>query len=384
MTRPSDRRRLEGMSTWRRPRERLAGGGARKWFLGSFWGLAYLAVPITAAWVRPDFALDPYLTTALMLALGAAYVVLPPLLWSRGRPIVVAALAGFFALTCLAFPLMGSDTVWLWIYLPVIAAMTWQPRRFLLAVIAVVALAQAVVLWIAGDLGSEWFIVALTTSIGIMMFAFSLQIQAVRGLRAAQGEIARLAVADERERLARDIHDLLGHSLTVVTVKSELARRLVPSDPARAVAELDDIERTTRAALVDLRAAVTGYREVNLATELSAAHAALSAAGATPHLPDSTGGVDPDLRELFAWALRESVTNVIRHARARNCWVELEPRSITIVDDGRGGASLDAGSGGRGSGLAGLAARAQRSGAVLSVAERDHGGTLLTVTGVAP
>ncbi|MBO0843785.1 MAG: histidine kinase dimerization/phosphoacceptor domain-containing protein, partial [Nocardioides sp.] len=124
----------------------------------------------------------------------------------------------------------------------------------------------------------------------------------------AQQENTRLALADERNRFARDLHDILGHSLTVITVKSELAQRLVDVDPERAKHELADLERLSRDALADVRRAVEGYRELTLPGELARARAALEAAGITPRLPGSTDDVPTELRELFAWTVREGVT----------------------------------------------------------------------------
>lgn len=365
--------------TWQQDaRARLARPGARKWYFGSLWGLVYLTIPVIVAWSSSRVA-DAVLITLLVVVIAAVYLVTPPLIWGRPWQIVAAVLLCFLGLTCLAFPLTGVYAVWFWIYVPIMAAFSWQSRAFTLTSLGVVAFGQLVVISAAGVFESYWYAVALTVSLGAMMFTFSQQIQTIGRLRDAQAEIARLAVVDERERFARDMHDVLGHSLTVVTVKSELARKLVPLDPERAQAEIADIERMSRSALVDLRAAVAGYREMSLPTELAAANAALVAADITPHLPINVEGVDPAQRELFAWVLRESVTNIIRHSRARNCWITVEPRAIVICDDGRGGAGIRAAvNGSGGSGLAGLAARARKAGATLTVQPRDGGGTIVT------
>ncbi|MCX7522972.1 histidine kinase [Microbacterium sp. STN6] len=400
MTAPASRTLGKRM---RRIPQRMRNEGARKWYLGSVWGLVYLAIPIGIVWANSTSVGVAVLTTALLAAIGVVYFFLPPLLWGQGWRFALVALAAFMAFTCLAFPLMGDDAVWLWVYVPIMASMSWQPRGLTVGSLVFVVGLQMLVVWVQGDLAENWYSAAVTASIGVMMYAFSQQIQAIYKLKAAQSEIARLAVVDERARFSRDMHDVLGHSLTVVTVKSELARRLVSLDPARAEGELEDIERMTRAALADLRSAVAGYREMSLPTELAAAQAALTAADIVPHLPTHTDAVSAELRELFAWVLRESVTNVIRHSGAKNCWIALEPRAIVIGDDGRGGerfaggvaceeAAGEAGDDERagrgapgdgvvGSGLRGLAVRAKKAGAILTVTPSEDGGVLVTARG---
>ena len=367
-------------AAWRDAVDRLRSPGARRWYFGSLWGLAYLAIPIILTWVSGADALAGTLLTLHIVVLAAVYVVLPPLLWGRSWRIAAVVYAIFLGYTCLAIPLIGVNTVWLWLYVPIMAAMSWLPVRFTIVVIAVVVVAQLIVISMTGSFTDYWYAVALTASISVMMLTFGEQLKAIRRLRDAQSEIARLAVVDERERFARDMHDVLGHSLTVVTVKSELARKLVARDPHRAEEELADIERLSRAALADLRASVAGYRAMTLETELSAANAALVAADIVPHLPASGDVVVPELREAFAWVLRESVTNVVRHSAAKNCWVGLEKKAIMIGDDGRGmPAALSGSHGASGHGLSGLRERAEKAGAVLTIEPSDDGGTLITV-----
>lgn len=183
------------------------------------------------------------------------------------------------------------------------------------------------------------------------------------------------------------MHDVLGHSLTVVTVKSELARKLVSLDPARAEQEIADIERLARAALADLRSAVTGYRAMSLSTELAVAQASLAAANIQAHLPRSGDVVAADLRELFGWVLREGVTNVIRHSGAHTCWIELDRDSLTITDDGhrsddsagRNAAIQPSDALSNGTGLRGLAERAAAVGALVRAEPGARGGFQLAV-----
>jgi two-component system sensor histidine kinase DesK len=158
----------------------------------------------------------------------------------------------------------------------------------------------------------------------------------VEKLRAARSEIRALAVANERARMARDLHDVLGHSLTTITVKTGLARRLVESgaDQERVRAELRDTEELSRRALADIRATVSGQRRMSLAAELVAARAALRAAGIEADLPHAVDDVQAQFEEPLAYVLREGVTNVVRHSGARRCTVRLGPRWLEVVNDG--------------------------------------------------
>ena len=173
----------------------------------------------------------------------------------------------------------------------------------------------------------------------------------------AHQENAQLAVENERNRFARDLHDILGHSLTVITVKAELAGRVLDTDPERARTELADLERLSRDALADVRRAVGGYREMSLSGELVRARDALRSAEIDAELPNSTDEVPGELQELFAWTVREGVTNVIRHSGASHCTVATRARRGA----GRGRRTRPGGRDGRGS-RAGGAARAGRRG----------------------
>ena len=170
----------------------------------------------------------------------------------------------------------------------------------------------------------------------------------------AREELADIAVEQERARFARDLHDLLGHCLTVITVKAELAGQLMARDPGRAAAEVADIERLAREALADVRATVAGYREVTLAAEISSARSALDAAGIEAELPGAVDDVPGERRELFGWVVREGVTNV-RAALSRP-----PGAGRGVADNGRGRRrrpGLPGDRGGRRHGLDGLRER---------------------------
>jgi two-component system sensor histidine kinase DesK len=194
-------------------------------------------------------------------------------------------------------------------------------------------------------------------------------------LMRARDANARLAVADERNRFARDLHDILGHSLTVITVKAELANRLIEVDPMRARAEINDLERLSRDALSDVRRAVEGYHDLTLPGEIARAREALLAADIDADLPNRTDEVPSELRELFAWTVREGVTNVIRHSGARRCSVRLAATEVEVRDDGAGPGDSD----GAGHGLDGLRERASAAGAVLVTRTLEPSGFALSV-----
>ncbi|MEV6847586.1 sensor histidine kinase [Actinoplanes sp. NPDC051411] len=187
-------------------------------------------------------------------------------------------------------------------------------------------------------------------------------------LGAAQQEIADLAVQNERARIASDLHDILGHSLTVVTVKAELAQRLLDVDLDRARKELADLEALARDALSDVRSTAMGVRGISLPGEIAAAREALAAANVEADLPGAADEVPSRNRELFAWTIREAVTNIVRHSKATHAQVKLGAGSVEIIDDGVGGGVVTA----DGQGLTGLRRRAEALGARLTVGCREN------------
>ena len=178
-------------------------------------------------------------------------------------------------------------------------------------------------------------------------------------LAEARAEIARLAANNERSRIARDLHDLLGHSLTTITLKAGLARRLSDTDPKRAAAEFGVVEDLSRQALSEVRSAVSSYRDVTLAGELAQGKELLRASGVTADLPTATDLVGVAHQELFGWVVREGLTNVARHAHATTCSVRLSASEIEIRDNGRGASAT------HGNGLAGLKERVGAAGGIL-------------------
>ncbi len=186
-------------------------------------------------------------------------------------------------------------------------------------------------------------------------------------LRMAQEEVERLAQTAERERIARDLHDLLGHTLSLITLKSELAGKLLASDPERAGREIREVERISREALREVRTAIAGYRSEGLQAEMGRARLALESSGVRFEYFAQPVELDPAAETALALALREAVTNVVRHAGAGTCRITLEQTAgetrLEVRDDGRGGgarggsASPRCASGSRGSAAGWSAAR---------------------------
>jgi two-component system sensor histidine kinase DesK len=190
--------------------------------------------------------------------------------------------------------------------------------------------------------------------IAVITLSLSRNARLVGKLHQARHEVRTLAVAGERSRLARDLHDVLGHSLTTITVKAALARRLLESGAPteRVLEEVRDAEDLSRRALADVRSTVSGQRRVSLAVELVSARAALRTAGIEADLPHAVDDVQASLEEPLAYVLREGVTNVVRHSGASRCSVRLGSRWLEVRDDGRPEPGLAAGNG-----LSGLSER---------------------------
>jgi two-component system sensor histidine kinase DesK len=194
-------------------------------------------------------------------------------------------------------------------------------------------------------------------------------------LRLARDEIEHLAKVAERERIARDLHDLLGHTLSLVVLKSELASKLSERDPERAREEIRDVERIARDALAEVRSAVRGYRSGGLDAEVQHARSALATAGVALDAEISKTPLPPSYEAVLCLALREAITNIVRHAGARTCQLRVrvtnETALLTISDDGRGGNAPF------GSGLTGMRERVELLGG--SMTRDGRFGTSLAV-----
>lgn len=327
--------------------------------------------------IRPalELAQEPATAPSQYLAVGGLAVFIGAYFWAgpltlmrrvRGRPGLAAAV-----LASLAFVIaLGErDANWtiLFVAAAVVAGAIMSSRRAIAALIPIAALAT-----LARGVATGTPVGMVEASFGVLIsglvvVSFRKLDRTTHELSLANAEVARLSAADERARIARDVHDLLGHSLSVIALKSELARRLVDDDPARASGELQDIEGVARGLLRDIRATVAGYRLITLETELAGARVALSAAGIQVEVHQTADVLDRAADALLGWVVREGITNVIRHSDSAHCTIRIESvqqnLALEIVDDGRGNDQHRSGAPGPpGSGLSGILERVQAAG----------------------
>ncbi|HEY6570534.1 MAG TPA: sensor histidine kinase [Candidatus Limnocylindrales bacterium] len=281
-----------------------------------------------------------------------------------GWPMVVAVVAmiAIAAVTQVVFRTAGGSA--LYFYAGVTAARLTD-ERLALGGIAAAGLVATLAIGIASADWSDGLVVGVTVAtISLTLFSLARLGRANRELQAARRELADMAVAEERTRIARDLHDTLGHSLSLIALKSELARRVLPADPARAAAEIGDVERVARESLASVRETVSGYRQPTLAIELAGARTALRAAGIEGEVEPAPDGLSRDVDAVLGWAVREGVTNVLRHSEARSARIRVvadgATRAVFVEDDGHGGEATegDHAPGWTGTGLTGLRERA--------------------------
>lgn len=311
---------------------------------------------------------------AMLIAFCVVYLTALPAIWSGRRRRFWVCFAGLVVLCAAETLFAHEDAFAMCVYITVLTVGVLGLRAWpLMAALAVLSafLPRAIHAWHAG--------VQLNNAASIVLVSFAMWgffgiVRANRALADARAEVARLAAENERTRIARDLHDLLGHSLTTITVKAGLARRLADRhDNERAATEIAEVEELSRHALADVRAAVAGHRDVTLAGEIATAREVLRAAAVVAELPASVEVVDPALSELFGWVVREGITNVVRHARASHCTITVDRNWIEIVDDGRGGLS------GAGNGLTGLRERVEAAGGTVKIGAGAFGGWRLRV-----
>lgn len=281
--------------------------------------------------------------------------------WLRGRRLVLV-IAGVTLLGFVVTPINPFASVF-FIYAAAMVAFIdrERPRLWRLGLhIAVVA-----VYGVLTRQRLEFFIpaVVIAAVIGAVNIHYAEVWVANAKIRMAQTEVERLAKMAERERIARDLHDVLGHTLSVIALKSELASKLIDRDPARAAQEIREVNDVARDALAQVRGAVTGYRAAGLSAEFEAMKSAFATAGIALEVNAEPVALPPSHENALALALREASTNVLRHARASACRVRLANRNgvalLEIADDGRGGDARE------GNGFAGMRERITALGGTL-------------------
>jgi two-component system sensor histidine kinase DesK len=229
------------------------------------------------------------------------------------------------------------------------------------------------------------YLTVATLDTGLMVFGLSRLSLIIHYLNGTRAELAQLAVVRERERIARDLHDLLGYSLSAITLKAELTRRLVDGNPGRARDELVELLDIARQALADVRLVATGYRNMSLAKEAASVSSLLSTAGIAAEVTVDCGALDEQIDTVLATVLREAVTNILRHSTAQNCSVEASERGrvvrLRVTNDGLPPLPASHRDGG---GLENLALRLEAVGGELSASVRDDGQFELLATVAAP
>lgn len=324
-------------------------------------------------------ALDPDTTAAGWVATGVLVAAFLPLyragLAARDERRLTILLVVMAGLGVVGTPVNAAAGVFI-VYAAALAGRLTPVRRAVTAVAVAAGVAGAT--FLVSPTPMPWRLVAvgpvvvLVVVVGAAGIVESERARTRARLRRADEEIERLATIAERERIARDLHDLLGHTLSVIVLKAELAARLVPTDPDRAGQEMRDVEQTARTALGEVRTAVAGYRAKGLGAELVSSQRALAAAGVDADATVDLPLLPAEHEAALALALREAVTNVVRHAGARRTSIRARATDhdveLEVTDDGRGA------SGREGSGLSGMRERVTALGGHVDVQTGPAGG----------
>jgi len=369
-------------------------GRAMRFLFTGVW-LVYLLAPVSQLFGHHHSV--PWIVGGLLIAVAFSviyiYVIGSWQRWGSWRSTRLGLVA-IFVLAVVACLIYGSDWLTLWIYVSAATGFVVPGRKTAMRAVLGVSACYTLLAWLTHVSMSTFLLNLLpVVLIGWAMAGFRYQAALVHELSMARDTVAKLAASEERLRLARDMHDLTGQSLSMITLKSELVGKLLArlpesKDRDAAVREANDISQVSRRTLHDIRDAVSGYRRPTLAVEIITARTALDAAGIhlddDPDLTLRSGTFDPEAEAALAWCLREATTNVIRHSSARNCRVRLTQRdgelSLEVTDDGHGleGLAARPGTGPEatpGSGLRGMSERLTALGGRLSLGEaRADGG----------
>jgi two-component system sensor histidine kinase DesK len=295
--------------------------------------------------------------------------------FSHREPLRSYAVVAMFVMTAALVPFHNGAVSCLIVFAVAAGAFTSSLRRALFLIGIGLALLGLYAYHLQLPLGFWGSMLMLVILVGLGNHFGAKAHCAEEKLRRADDEIEHLAKVAERERIARDLHDLLGHTLSLITLKAELARKLVDRDPQRAKQEMLDVEHTSRAALADVREAIGGYRGEGLAADLIRARKTLETAGITVASEFDQLPLTPAQETVLALALREAVTNVVRHAQAQQCSVRLQREdnlcTLEISDNGRGADDPE------GNGLRGMRERLESIGG--SLQRQTKAGTRLVI-----
>ncbi len=351
---------------------------------GVIW-VVFILFPLVNALTTPDSAAGRALVVGGALVFTGGYVWMVLIMFRRHQSVTrYVLLAVLLAVTVVLTLHSAKDWWFLFTYCVACVALVVPPDRGIMAVLGLTVVAVGCTAAAGGSGGQVISAGTTTVAVGLLMVLMHNLRERNQELCEARAELARTAVAAERERFARDLHDLLGHSLSVIAIKSELAGRLLTADAERAGREIADVERVARQALGEVRQAVSDYRRPTLEGELEGARMALSAAGITAEFERSPGALDPEVEAVLAWTVREGATNVIRHSGARHCRVRVRAddggAGVEVLDDGAG-LEVGPGEGDGGHGIAGLTERAERLRGRLEAGHRlDGAGFRLAVS----
>jgi two-component system, NarL family, sensor histidine kinase DesK len=362
--------------------------GPRRWMRARIFSLLFLLFlidPIKSV-VASDWSLPHRIV--VMTGIGAFAVCFAAVIW-RNTPQLHHNQTPYTLALAIAFGigLVAGGVDWLTglsVYTTAMLLFNCGRRVWLPIVLAVPAAAIMVDVFIVGEPFRDALVVAVPILlIAAVQAAFYQQIRSKIELARARTDLARLAVSEERLRIARDLHDILGQRLSAVSLKAELAARLVERDPARAATEMGEVAAVAREALSDVRETVSGYRALTLATEIETARALLIAAGVSVDVACVEEPMPATLDECAGALVREAVTNVIRHAAAGSCAIQIGRESSDVVvevrDTGAGTAGPMTAGVTYGNGLTGLAERVERVGGMLWVG-RERGQFVVRAT----
>jgi two-component system sensor histidine kinase DesK len=349
--------------------DRAAMAGGRRWGIAVGIFFTVLLVPVGYQILHDDSP-GPRRTAALVLliAYGISYLIIPSWLWQASHAKKLAA-AMFLVTIGVAFvAVQGLGSMPLLGYAIAVAAIM-LPLRWSAPIAALLVVGFGAATLAHAD--PPWASWSALFTISVDLVLMGMLINTNKALHRARHELATHAVSDERARVARDLHDVLGHTLTSLSVKAALARRLLDKGMTeQAAQELAAIEHHARETLAEVRATVSGYREASLAAEIAGARVALEAGQIAAEITGDPDEIPAHLRETFAFVVREGVTNVIRHSSAQTCRIVVGPSSVEITDDG--GHPLAPRR--AGNGLAGLAQRLAAVGGSLTSGPHPDGG----------